>query len=1058
MRRWVLRASSIGVSATVLFGGIVIPGIATPIVHAGFTDTAVGILEGRLRIDDGDTTQPHNLSISVSGSNFVVEEKGANGLVLMVNPIASGGCTLVTSVKITCPKTTPAAVDVVMAPAIDIQTVTVLSGIRADFSGSSTADYFQGSSAADIIRGNGGNDALYGGGGMDQIYGGDGDDFIYGEDDSDQLYGGRGGDIFDGGSGNDLVSYLSREGFEDWRTKGVLASLDGKRNDGSEDDGEDRDWIRAGVENLVGSEKDDVLIGDDKANTLIGFAGNDTIVGGKGNDSIRGHAGIDRIYINDNEVDTDVNCNNSDESRGTGPNYLYYDAADVLAGKVNGTDCSIRQGLTVGQGPILAPYNTASPFLSSSAIAVNQKINVDSGKWNGAGIVYSYEWQSCADKANATADCAMRANGKATSYTVQQKDLGRRIRVVVTASNAGGSVSQATDLTFPVDKGGKFTVPNLAPERLGGLYFFTKEEAVAAIMEEANGLPLRIVFVGKKKSSIDSSYRATIEDGEVYQVSPGGGTKLTSTPDNPAVITLKFYDLNEDLENCPPEDEITTYNSTWANEPFTRIAEKLRAGTCPWRAEWLDEDSKFPYMTIGTMRYEDTYTLEGIVRTLIVPMRKPRQLRLNDKTTAADLMLSISAPAPSVVAVDMERPTIDVFGMINAFDTPVNTAFNVLTTQASTNTGVGFSKLMLFDTDGTLVSTIDQGTSHSLMIGHAFKSAGVARVVSSVVAPIGNTGAAVVREVFADIEVREATGFVAMDGRCFDSAGTLDPECNSPDISSADFDMADVIKRSYVSLGVSALNAYADGKDALVAARDLGLAFSLDVVDRLYTTDPNRLVPTRTQHRQVSFGLIRAAGCAWYDLVCWGQSLASYLGSITVKNPKKKAKPITAEAKIDTLNVDPTSLRPSVSNGSCSQYAPTAFACPGALTVNPTRLINLDASGLINLDGGGLVNPDPSGLINLDGGGAVKVDRSALINLDAGNLISNGLRALAGDVYVLKSPTGLPLIRIEPDKIILLESAGVKGTDGKAISNPVGLPVTNGVSKGKMVTPVIRRR
>ena len=98
----------------------------------------------------------------------------------------------------------------------------------------------------------------------------------------------------------------------------------------------DGDWIESGVEGLYGTEFADTLTGDDGANSLNGNGGDDTLVGNKGNDAFRGHADNDTLYANDGEADTDVSCNNSDESRGSNPNTLYYDEG------LDGTsDCSV---------------------------------------------------------------------------------------------------------------------------------------------------------------------------------------------------------------------------------------------------------------------------------------------------------------------------------------------------------------------------------------------------------------------------------------------------------------------------------------------------------------------------------------------------------------------------------------------------------------------------------------------------------------------------------------------------------------------------------------------
>lgn len=48
-----------------------------------------------------------------------------------------------------------------------------------------------------------------------------------------------------------------------------------------------------GIENVVGTQFDDVIIGDGNANTLDGLTGNDLLKGGKGDDTLAGSGGDD---------------------------------------------------------------------------------------------------------------------------------------------------------------------------------------------------------------------------------------------------------------------------------------------------------------------------------------------------------------------------------------------------------------------------------------------------------------------------------------------------------------------------------------------------------------------------------------------------------------------------------------------------------------------------------------------------------------------------------------------------------------------------------------------
>lgn len=148
----------------------------------------------------------------------------------------------------------------------------------------------------DLFNGFAGDDKVYGGAGNDNLNGGEGDDTLAGGADDDVIEGGAGADIIDGGEGNDTASYSDASG--PVTVDLSLATAQGDLVGDSDEDGD----VLVSIENLVGSDHDDVLTGDDNANvihggdgddTIDGGAGDDTIVGGNGDDDLTGGAGAD---------------------------------------------------------------------------------------------------------------------------------------------------------------------------------------------------------------------------------------------------------------------------------------------------------------------------------------------------------------------------------------------------------------------------------------------------------------------------------------------------------------------------------------------------------------------------------------------------------------------------------------------------------------------------------------------------------------------------------------------------------------------------------------------
>ena len=95
------------------------------------------------------------------------------------------------------------------------------------------------------------------------------------------VIGGPGDDHLVGAAGVDAAQYTSTF------ANGVSASLTTNTATGDGDDSFDS------IENLVGTQFDDVLTGDDGANRIEGSGGNDEINGLGGDDTIAGQAGVD---------------------------------------------------------------------------------------------------------------------------------------------------------------------------------------------------------------------------------------------------------------------------------------------------------------------------------------------------------------------------------------------------------------------------------------------------------------------------------------------------------------------------------------------------------------------------------------------------------------------------------------------------------------------------------------------------------------------------------------------------------------------------------------------
>lgn len=133
------------------------------------------------------------------------------------------------------------------------------------------------------LRGSDHNDVLVGDAGANKLYGGAGNDVLQGR---------YGGDHYDGGEGSDTVSYTKSH-------LGVTVNLE----TGYVSGGDARGDTFENVENLTGSQHNDILVGDEGNNVLKGLYGNDRLKGGEGKDRLDGGAGDDVLIAgNDGDV------------------------------------------------------------------------------------------------------------------------------------------------------------------------------------------------------------------------------------------------------------------------------------------------------------------------------------------------------------------------------------------------------------------------------------------------------------------------------------------------------------------------------------------------------------------------------------------------------------------------------------------------------------------------------------------------------------------------------------------------------------------------------------
>ena len=105
----------------------------------------------------------------------------------------------------------------------------------------------------------------------------------------------------------------------------------------------------------------------------------------------------------------------------------------------------VAAGITAAAAWAAVPTNTTPPTVTGTP-QKGMTLTAQHGAWAGTPTAYAYKWQRCA--ADGTS-CANIISANAKTYTLTSADVGRTLRVRVTASNADGraaAVSAPTDV------------------------------------------------------------------------------------------------------------------------------------------------------------------------------------------------------------------------------------------------------------------------------------------------------------------------------------------------------------------------------------------------------------------------------------------------------------------------------------------------------------------------------------------------------------------------------------------------------------------------------------
>lgn len=158
------------------------------------------------------------------------------------------------------------------------------------------------------------------------------------------------------------------------------------------------------------------------------------------------------------------------------------------------------------------PQNTSSPKIVGSALE-GQILQGTGGKWRHVKLIrYAYQWQRCGA---TSVSCEAVPNATDSIYTLRSEDVGRTLRLVVTATNPSGSGSALSRRTAVVASAPANTPVNIVKPTITGNPL--KGNALAAQAGTwSGGAPTRTRYTWRRCNDSGGSCKALEQTGQTY--------------------------------------------------------------------------------------------------------------------------------------------------------------------------------------------------------------------------------------------------------------------------------------------------------------------------------------------------------------------------------------------------------------------------------------------------------------------------------------------------------------------------------------------------------------
>lgn len=118
-----------------------------------------------------------------------------------------------------------------------------------------------------------------------------------------------------------------------------------------------------------------------------------------------------------------------------------------------------------------APVDEGAPTVSSTSSGSGELLSSSHGGWSNRPLAYSYQWEDC--EASGQGKCTPIIGAVNETYTVQQSDIGFKLRTSVSAENEAGATTAVSPETGVTQDWGQGCSCAPAPPKVGDATVYT---------------------------------------------------------------------------------------------------------------------------------------------------------------------------------------------------------------------------------------------------------------------------------------------------------------------------------------------------------------------------------------------------------------------------------------------------------------------------------------------------------------------------------------------------------------------------------------------------------